>query len=68
MPPEFLTDGEIVYQWATFEDMDDEKAQVYSIGCKAQVGSPAETKIELFLGDTSMANDSDKVTNRAWDD
>jgi len=68
MPEEFLVEGEIVYQWATFSDLDDESAPVYSIGCKTKVGDPSETKIELFIGDTSMSNDALKIRGRTWDD
>ena len=68
MPHEYLPDGEVVYQWATFRDLDDESAPVYSIGCQATVGDPLKTKIELFIGDSSMKNDSLKVMNRTWDD
>ena len=68
MPEEFLPKGEVVYQWATFKDLDDEAAPIYSIGCQTTVGSPDDTKIELFNGLESMSNDSDFIRNRSWDD
>lgn len=68
MPTEFLVKGEIVYQWATFTDLDDESAGTYSFACKTEVGDVEATKIELFAGDSSMKNDSILVENRTWDD
>ena len=43
MPVEFFNDGEVIYQWATFDDQENDST--YSIGCKSVVGDPHSTEV-----------------------
>ena len=67
MPDEQFKDDEIIYQWATFSDKDPNSDLVYSVACKTTVGEPDATRIELFVGDTSMKNDSEAIVGKTWD-
>lgn len=66
LPDQFLEQGTIMYQWATFDDREDPDAITYTVACKTMIGDPGATEIELFVRETSMGNDSEAVAGKRW--
>lgn len=62
-----MSDGAIVYQYATFQRADNFTAKPITVGCATKIGQPFVSQIDTFEGYSSLADDSNVVKNVTWD-
>jgi hypothetical protein len=54
-------DGEIFYQWLTYEDQNGDAQFTGALACKVQVGDTTRTHVEQWNEPVNMSSDSDDV-------
>lgn len=66
MPTERFVTGEIIYQYITFEDEDQDDDYTGAVACKIEVGDTSKTQVDQWVGVTDLSSESDEIVGRKW--
>jgi len=65
-PSDVLTDGNIAFQWATYQKVGDYTTPPTSVACISRIGDPLDSVVQTFSGMNSMDSDSLTVKDRTY--
>ena len=66
LPYYLLNNEEILYQYITFEDEDQRDYHTGALACKVQIGDPALSVVDQWMGLTDLNSQSADIEGKTW--